>query len=69
MILANLNEVQASHLTGRMQTGEPQIHITTERANAHNLVCLLFLFGDMFASKRNILALLVRYIVDPRQCD
>ena len=32
-------------------------------------VISFFLLGDMFASKRDILALLVRYIVASLQCD
>ena len=41
-----------------------------ERTNRFNPKCsLFFLLGDMFASKRDILALLVRYIVASLQCD
>ena len=47
------------------------IPITTEERTNRFITEMfsLFLLCDMFANKRDILALLVRYIVDLRQCD
>ena len=63
---------ESIELSRRTQNGLSPTLITSrkrEQIGHSRNVLSFFLLGDMFASKRDILALLVRYIVASLQCD